>query len=142
MAEVFAGFVAGYILALLTTLPFAILLFRLRGSSEVLARIVPTGTAVGFSVVLHGALFFCWTLVGLLFGLVLLAMNDAGAGRGLGSANFAFTLFVAAVTLMLVAPFAVIMAGARRYLVAGALSVVLVFGWLMPWLAEWSSFNK
>ena len=41
MAQVFAGFVAGYGLALLTTPLLALVMFRLRSGSEILMRLFP-----------------------------------------------------------------------------------------------------
>ncbi|HLF72056.1 MAG TPA: hypothetical protein VI759_07900 [Dehalococcoidia bacterium] len=139
MAEVFGGFVSGYILALLSTAPVAVGIFRLRAHNDLLARVVPEASVIQFSVVLHGALFLFWTLIGLVLGLVLLAMNDSDGA--LGSANAPFTLFVAALTLAVVAPLFAVVAPARRYILAAALIVLLTFGWLMPWLAEWSTFE-
>jgi hypothetical protein len=139
VAEVFGGFISGYIMALLTTLPVAVGIFRLRARSDSLASLVPQTSVVQFSVVLHGALFLFWTLIGLVLGLVLLAMKDSGGA--LGSANAPFTLFVAALTLAVIAPIFAIFASARRYILVSALVVLLIFGWLMPWLAEWSSFE-
>jgi len=67
-------------------------------------------------------------------------MRDAGGA--VGSLNGAFSLFVAALALALVAPLVVLLPAFRRLVLAGALLVVLVFGWLMPYLAEWSSFES
>ena len=141
MAEVFAGFVSGYALALLSTPPLALTLLRLRATSDLLGRLLPVGSsAVAVAVVLHGALFFFWTGVGLLLGLVLLAMDEGDAAAG--SANAPFSLFVAAATLALVAPFAVIARRLRPLILLSAALVLAVFGWLMPYLAEWSSFDS
>jgi len=140
MAEVFAGFVAGYILALLSTPLLALTLLRLRAKGGVLARLLPAGvSALSLGVLLHGALFLFWTALGIVLGLVLLAMR--GAEGALGSLNGPFTLFVAALALALVAPAAIALPGLRRVAVLCGLASVFVFGWLMPYLARWSSFD-
>jgi hypothetical protein len=141
LAEVFAGFVAGYALAVLSTPLLALTLIRFRTESAVLARLFPAGVSmVSLGVLVHGALFFFWTALGILLGLILLAMRDAGGA--LGSANAPFTLFVAGLTLALAAPFAIVLERLRQPVLLCSLLVVLVFGWLMPYLAEWSSFES
>ncbi|HLF79838.1 MAG TPA: hypothetical protein VJB57_20335 [Dehalococcoidia bacterium] len=140
MAEVFAGFVAGYALALISTPLIAFGLVRLRGSSPLLARVLPEGvTAVPLAVLIHMALFFFWTALGMLLGLLLLGMRDSDGA--LGSLNAPYTLFVAGLTLALVAPIAAILRPLRSATLVGGVLVVLIFGWLMPYLAEWSAFD-
>src|SRR6266542_1094635 len=134
MAEVFAGFVAGYALALLSTPLVAIAIVRMRARSPVLARLFPQGmSATPLAVILHGALFLFWTALGIVLGLLLLAMRDSGAA--LGSLNGAFTLFVVGLTLAVIAPIAIMLRPVRLAALLTGLTVVLVFGWLMPYLA-------
>lgn len=141
MAEVFAGFVAGYALALLSTPLLALTLLRLRAESELVARLLPAGvSAISLSVLLHGALFLFWTGLGIVLGLVLLALRDAEGA--LGSANAPFSLFVAGLTLALVAPLAIAVRPIRQASILYALLVLAVFGWLMPYIAEWSTFES
>jgi hypothetical protein len=141
MAEIFAGFVAGYALALISTPLLAITLVRLRGSSPLLAQLLPEGvTAVPLAVIVHMTMFFFWTALGMLLGLLLLGMHDSGGA--VGSLNGPYTLFVAALTLMLVAPIAAIVRPLRSATLVAGVLVVLIFGWLMPYLAEWSAFDS
>ena len=141
MGEVFAGFVCGYILAILGAPLMALTMVRMRTGSPLIQRLMPPGTSmVAFTVVLHGALIFACTGAGLFLGLLLLAMKDAGAG--LGSPNFAFTLFVLGATAVVFAPLAALLARFRRPLLATALVVMLLFGWLMPYMAQWSKFSS
>ncbi len=140
MAEVFAGLICGYAIALLSTPLLALSVVRLRAGSELLARLLPPGTSlVSIGVVLHWALFLFWTAVGMLLGLVLLAMEDAGAAAG--SRNAAFTLFVAAAVAAVIAPPVVVFARARRVVLSFGAFVIAVFGWLMPYMVEWSRFE-
>jgi hypothetical protein len=141
LAEVFAGFVCGYLLALLTAPLLALHLFRARASDGLVARMLPVGTSpIALVVVLHGVLFLLWTGAGLILGMVLFAMRDSGGA--LGSPNGPFTLFVAALTLMLASPFVVVMARLREVVVPMAVAALLVFGWLMPHLAGWTKFGS
>jgi len=140
MAEVFAGFVAGYGLAIVTTPLLSVWLLRLRAEGGLLARLLPEGSsAVGVSLLLHGALAMFWTGLGLALGLVLFAMRDAGAA--LGSRNGPFTLFVAGLLLALAAPLFAVLVRLRALIAAMFVAALIVFGWLTPYLAEWSKFE-
>ncbi len=135
MPEVFAGFLCGYVLALISTPLLAVGLLRLRGESALLGRLLPPGvSAVGLSVLLHTALFFTCTAIGIVLGLLLLAMK--GGPGALGSANTPFTLFVAGLTLAVIAPVAIVVRPLRASALGGGLVVLIVFGWLMPYLAQ------
>ncbi|HWC30147.1 MAG TPA: hypothetical protein VG845_08710 [Dehalococcoidia bacterium] len=137
MPEVFAGFVAGYAMAVITTPMLSFLLIRLRLESDLMSRLLPEGTsAVGLSVLLHGALAMTWTALGLLLGLILLAMRDSG--EALGSLNGAYTLFVAGLFVAIGAPLFALLAPIRRLIASAVVVAILVFGWLTPYLAHWS----
>ncbi len=140
MSQVFAGFVAGYGLALLTTPILAYIMVRMRAGSPFLTRLFPReAPMVAIALLLHGALTFTLTGLGLVMGLVLLAMKDANGA--LGSQNWPFTLFVAAMTLAGVAPIFAIFRPFRRGILAYSVLFIVVFGWLMPYLATWSKFD-
>jgi hypothetical protein len=141
VAEVFAGFVTGYGMAVVTTPLLSILLVKLRMESALMSRILPAGTnAVSVSVLLHGALALFWTAIGIVLGLVLLGMRDAG--EALGSLNGPYTLFVAGLFVAIGAPLIVLLPPLRRVALGGIVIAVAVFGWLMPYLAEWSQFDS
>jgi hypothetical protein len=136
--EVFAGFISGYAMAVITTPMLSFLLVRLRLESELMSRLLPEGTsAVGLSVLLHGALALFWTAMGLLLGLVLLAMSDSGSA--LGSLNGPYTLFVAGLFVAIGAPLFAVFAPIRRLIASAVVLAILVFGWLTPYLADWSA---
>lgn len=140
MAEVFAGFVAGFALSLITTPLLAFTLLSMRAGNGAISRLWPAeANLVAVSMVLHGFTAFSLTALGIVLGLVLLGMD--GAASGAGSLNAPFTLFVAALVLAIFAPLVAIMAPLRRQLVAYALVTVIVYGWLMPYLADWSRFE-
>jgi hypothetical protein len=140
VAEVFAGFVTGYGMAVLSTPLMSIWLVRLRMESALMAKLLPEGaSAVSMSVILHGALAMFWTGVGLILGLVLFGMR--GAGEALGSLNAPYTLFVAGLFVALGAPVVALLPPLRRLTLPGIALAIAVFGWLMPYLAEWSTFE-
>jgi hypothetical protein len=136
--EVFAGFIAGYVMAVITTPLLSFWLVKLRMDSPLMSRLLPVGTsAVSLSVILHGALAMTWTALGLLLGLVLYGMRNQGGA--LGSLNGPYTLFVAALFLALAAPLVALLVPARRVLISTTLLAIVVFGWLTPYLASWSA---
>jgi len=141
VAEVFAGFVTGYGMALVTTPLLSVLLVRLRMESALMSRILPAGTnAVSVSVLLHIALALFWTGVGLVLGLILLGMRDAGGA--IGSLNGPYTLFVAALFVAISAPLVILLPPLRRVTLGAVVVSIAAFGWLMPYLAEWSRFDS
>ena len=135
MTEVFAGFIVGFALSIVVAPLGAIMLIRSNDRTGIAQRMAPPGTnAVALTVVLHFAAVLLLTMIGMILGLLLLALNDRRPDNGLGSANAAYTLIVVALTLVLALP-ALAMPAVRRACVAGALVFVLAFGWVMPWLA-------
>jgi hypothetical protein len=136
VAEVFAGFVVGYALALLAT-PFAALaLIRARVRSATLARVVPEGTSlVALSVILHGFAFLAFTALGMVLGLVLMGLEDRSPDAGLGSPNQSFTAFILIVTGIAFLPPLAVLPRARLPLLASAVVFAAAFGWTMPYLS-------
>jgi len=140
VAEVFAGFVSGYGMAVIATPVLSLWLVRLRMESALMSKLLPPGaSAVSISLILHGALALFWTGIGLVLGLVLLGMR--GEGEALASLNGLYTLFVAALFVALGAPLVALLPPLRRLTVPGVVLAIAVFGWLTPYLAEWSSFE-
>jgi hypothetical protein len=139
LSEVLAGFVCGYILALLSAPLVAVLIVRLRPRVPFLARAAPEGVpVVALTVVLFGFTFIFWTGLGMVLGLILMGLENRAPEGGLGSPSLAFTLIIVLVSAAACIPAAVLPRPARRYVLASALVFVGVFGWLMPYLAQWS----
>jgi hypothetical protein len=65
--------------------------------------------------------------------------DEAGA---IGSANAPFTLFVAGLALAIGAPFVVVLPRLRPAALTGVVLFLLVFGWLMPHMAGWTTFES
>jgi hypothetical protein len=138
VAEVFAGFICGYGLALVVTPLGAIALLRARMTSPLLRQVLPEGTSlIALSVILHVFAFLTLTALGILLGLLLAGLNDRGPDGGLGSPNGAFTGFILITAAIAVGPLALFAPRLRRPLLVGGLVFVGVFGWLMPYLALW-----
>ena len=140
MNEVLAGLVCGYGLALLSAPLVAVVMLRLRSRVRFLALAVPEQTpVVAVMVVLFGFTFLLWTGLGMVFGLALLGFNDRVTEGGLGSPNLAYTLFTLFWTAVGFAPVALPIRAGRPYVAALAAIFAGVFGWLLPYLAEWGS---
>lgn len=135
MAEVFAGFVIGYALAILFAALGALALVRSNDRTGIAQRLAPPGTSViALSVVIHFAAIIVLTALGLILGMALAGIEARRPEGGLGSPNLVYTLLVLALTAVVVIPsFAV--PAVRRLSVAAALVFAASFGWAMPWLA-------
>ena len=139
MNEVFAGFISGYTLALLSAPLVAVLIVRLRPRVPFLARAAPEQVpVVALTVVLFGFTFLLWTGLGIVLGMILMGFEDQMPEGGLGSPSLAFTVLIIFVSAMAFTPPAVLLRPARHYVIVAALIFLGAFGWLMPYLAEWS----
>jgi hypothetical protein len=137
--EVFAGFICGYMLALVSAPLVAVFIVRLRPRVPLLSRAVPEQVPmVALTVVLFWFTFLLWTALGIVLGLILMGFEDRMPEGGLGSPSLAFTVLIIFVSATAFIPPAVLLRPARRHVIVAALIFLVVFGWLMPYLAEWS----
>ena len=136
MPQVFAGFVTGFALAILSTPLAAIAIVRSNKRTGLAQRVAPPGAnVVALSMVLHFGALITFTAIGMVLGLALDGIDARRPAGGFGSPNAAYTLLVVALAAVVVIP-AMAMPAMRRYALAGALVFVAAFGWAMPWLAE------
>jgi hypothetical protein len=136
MAEVLAGFVCGYALAVLATPVFAISLVRARVNSEHLRRIVPPATPLAaVSIIFHGFAFLVFTAIGMLLGVMLQGVEDNRPDGGLGSPNGTFTFMILAISAIAVLPMAAVLRRWRGPLFLTGAVFAATFGWIMPWLS-------
>jgi hypothetical protein len=136
LAEVFTGFIVGFSLSIVVAPLGAIMLIRSNDRTGLAQRMAPPGTnVVALSVVLHFAATLLLTMIGMILGLLLLALNDRRPDNGLGSPNVAYTLIVVALTAVVVLP-TLVLPPVRRWCVMGAVVFVAAFGWVMPWAAR------
>jgi hypothetical protein len=141
MAEVLAGFVCGYIVALAAAPAGAIAAIRSR-SPRVRAIVPPRTSVVALSVVLHGFAFLMFTAVGMLLGALLAALEEQAPEGGLGSPNLVFTALILACVAITIVPIAVAVPPIRRLALALGLGLIGLFGYLMPYLAAWSPLGS
>jgi len=138
VSEVLAGFICGYALALVSAPLVAFAMLRLRSRVPALALVVPQQVpVVALTVVLFGFTFLFWTGLGIVLGLILMGLEDRAPEGGLGSPSLAFTLIIVFASAVACIPPAVMLRSGRRYVIAAAVVFLGVFGWLMPYLAQW-----
>jgi hypothetical protein len=136
MAEVFAGAVCGYAIALAVTPVGAVLLLRARAGSLAISRLMPEGTnLVALLVVLHMFVLLAFTAIGFVLGVLLHGMESSRPDGALGSPNIAFTLLVVAIAGIAVVPLATVAPRVRTPLLLSGFLFAGIFGWAMPHLA-------
>jgi hypothetical protein len=136
MAEVMAGFVCGYALALVATPVAAIAIVRARARSALMRQIAPPETSfVAISVLLHMFAMLTLTAIGVVLGLMLAGVEDKSPAGGLGSPNRVFTALILAIAAIAVVPIAAVMPRWRVPLLASGFVFAICFGWAMPWLS-------
>lgn len=102
------------------------------GAAAWLARFPPGGAVMAVVVLAYPV----WGAVGILMGLLFLALQNGMPGGGLGSPNMAYSLGVAAATALLAWPVVLLLRRVWQGVVGIALASVAIFGWLLPFLAN------
>jgi hypothetical protein len=137
MEEVFAGFITGYIMALIFTGLAALMLVEARSRVPFLAKaIAPNISAIALTVPISLIAFLLWTAIGMFLGLLYRYTLEEAPGGGLGSPNLLYTVLIiiyGGLTLTAV------VAAFRRLpwqVAAMGLSFIALFGWVLPRLAQ------
>jgi hypothetical protein len=140
VAEVLAGFICGFILALISTPVLVVWLVRSREATAFVARSLPKGVSLPVvTVPAANIAFLLWTALGIVLGMVLIAVDERRPQGGLGSANLFFTVIVLLVAVIVFLPLFVLLRRSRRIVVLHAVCFVTLFGWLTPYLAQLNS---
>ena len=140
MAEVFAGFVCGFALALIATPFFALWVVQSRNAIPFIKNAVPEGMSILMvSIPISSFFFLTWTMIGIVLGMALVAAQNATTRGGLGSYNILYTVIVVLLAFIVFFPPFVIVRSARRLTAGVALSFLVLFGWLTPFLAHLAS---
>jgi len=140
MAEVFSGFVCGFALSIVATPPFAIWVLHARDRVPFIRNAVPPGMSITLlSVPISSFFSFLWTGLGLIYGMVLFAAENAHPNGGLGSPNLLYTLFILLTAVIIFLPFYVLIPSARRLALFLVLTYIGLFGWATPWLAHYAA---
>jgi hypothetical protein len=139
MEEAFSGFLCGFVLSIIATPPFALWVLKSRDDIAFIRYAVPKGMPLTLlSIPIASFFFLVWTALGLVFGLLLIAANNAQPHGGLGSPNLLFTAVVVITAFAIFFPFYAFVRSARRLALFLAFSYVALFGWATPILAHYA----
>jgi len=143
MEEVFSGFVCGFVMSIVATPPFALWVTKSRDDIPFIRNAVPKGMPLTLlSIPIASFFFLIWTELGLVFGMLLIAANNAHPQGGLGSPNLLFTVIVLSTAVIVFSPFFVLVRSARRLALFLALTYIALFGWATPILAHYASTHS
>jgi hypothetical protein len=137
MEEVFAGFVSGYIMAIIFSGLAALMIVDARSRIPFLVKaIAPNISAVALAVPISLIAFLLWTAVGMILGLLYRYTLQEAPGGGLGSPNLLYTVLIISFGGLSLA--AVVTAFRRLpwQVAAIGLSFIALFGWALPHLAR------
>ena len=138
MAEVFAGFVCGFAVALIATPFFALWVLQSRNAIPFIKNAVPEGMSIlMLSVPISSFFFLIWTMIGIVLGMALVAAQNATTWGG--TYNILYTVIVVLLGFTIFFPPFVLVRSARRLTAGVALSFLVLFGWLTPFLAHLAS---
>jgi len=137
MEEVFAGFVSGYIMALIFTGLAALMIVQARSRIPYLVKaIAPNISVVALAIPISLIAFLVWTAIGMLVGLLYRYTLEEAPGGGLGSPNLLYTVLIISFGgLTLTAVVAAFRRLPWQVAVMG-LSFIALFGWVLPRLAQ------
>ena len=137
MEEVFAGFITGYIMALIFTGLAALMLIEARSRLPYLAKAIAANiSAVALTVPISLIAFLLWTAIGMFLGLLYRYTLEEAPGGGLGSPNLLYTVLIISFGgLTLTAVVAAFRRLPWQVAVMG-LSFITLFGWVLPRLAQ------
>jgi len=137
MEEVFAGFITGYIMALIFTGLAALMLVEARSRLPYLAKAIAANiSAVALTVPISLIAFLLWTAIGMFLGLLYRYTLEEAPGGGLGSPNLLYTVLIISFGGLTMTA---VVAAFRRLpwqVAAMGLSFIALFGWVLPRLAQ------
>ena len=137
MAEVFAGFVCGYAVALVFTPLVALMIVDARSRIPYLAKaIAPNISAVALAVPISLVGFLIWTAIGMVLGLLYRGAEQNIPEGGLGSPNVLYTALVLSFGVSALVLIALTLRRLPWQVAVMGVAFVGGFGWAMPYLAR------
>ena len=136
MSEVIAGAASGLFMASVFVMAGVMMMFAIVRDpppefQPILKKFPPGGLVMSVVVLSYPI----WGVLGALMGLLYKISTEEAPGSGIGSPNLVFTLGVMVVSVMMAAPFMVLL----RRVLAGVLAITVasigVFGWFLPYFA-------
>ncbi len=99
--------------------------------AAVLARFPPGGAVMAVVALAYPV----WGAIGMVMGLLFLALENGVPGGGLGSPNMAYSASVTIAAGLLAAPLVLLLRRVWQGVVGIAAFSAAIFGWLLPFLA-------
>ena len=137
MNNVVAGAASGFLMASVFVFAGAIMLFVLvkdppPGFAPLFERLSPSSLALSGVILAYPT----WAIIGAVMGLLYQISTEQAPGGGIGSPNLVFTLGVVVVSVMMAAPFVILLWRVVAGVLAIAVSFIGIFGWFMPFFAK------
>ncbi len=137
MGEIFAGFTAGYLMAIVFTWLGAVMLTHARAHSTFLSQGVAGNLSwVALAVPISMLAFIVWTAVGMVLGLLYWGAETEFPDSGLGSPNRLFTLVIVLFSTMNLIMVQIPLRRLYWPIIVLAFAFLVSFGWVMPHIAE------
>lgn len=95
--------------------------------------ITPTMVMLGYVV----AVPLVWGTLGGIAGILYSVIDEAYPSSGLGSSNVAFTVAILSIAALAMLAVIVMRRSVARLGLVLVIAFVIIFGWLLPLLAEW-----
>lgn len=137
MEELFAGFISGYLMAVIFTWLAVVIIVRARKRFPALAVSISASHSPWLlAVPISFFSFLLWTAAGMILGLLYRGAEANQPQGGLGSPNLFFTTII---IIFSSASLAILHVPLRRLywpLIAFFMSLAAAFGWMLPHLAE------
>ena len=126
------AFMASVFVTLGALMAFALVKDPSPAMAVMLARFPPGGAVMAVVVLAYPI----WGAVGIVMGLLFLALQNGMPGGGLGSPNLVYSIGVTTGVALLAAPVMLLLRRVWKGVVGIAVSSVAIFGWLLPFLAS------
>ena len=101
------------------------------GFRPILERFPPGALVLSVTVMAYPV----WGIIGAVMGLLYKISIEQAPGSGIGSPNMVFTLGVVVVSVMMSAPFVILLWRVVAGVLAIAVSFIVLFGWFLPFFA-------
>ena len=126
------AFMASVFVTLGVFMAFALVKDPSPGMAVMLARFPPGGAVMAVVALAYPV----WGAIGILMGLLFLALQNGMPGGGLGSPNMAYSIGVTTAAVLLAAPMMLLLRRVWQGVVGMAFFSAAIFGWLLPFLAS------
>ena len=136
MSMVIAGTASGLLMGSIFICAGVIMLFVIvkdppPGFAPILERFPPGAIVLSVTVMAYPV----WGIIGAVMGLLYKISIEQAPGSGIGSPNMVFTLGVVVVSVMMAAPFVILLWRVVAGVLAIAISFIALFGWFLPFFA-------